>query len=174
MENKLRHIRIPRDVEEIVERYRVAHDLKYFSDALLEIVRQNNELPSASAAQTLAELLAGEVAKRLKEEMNSDAVAIRLSARSADRNAQVLVRAVNQMLSAMRIPRYADNDMAIMAQAKAITDNEIERYRQLRIDQSRRKHGQTAAPSAPEASPSKPASSAPPEPELPEDGGFIL
>lgn len=164
MANKLRHIRIPQDVEDIVERYRAEHGMKYFSDALLAIVRQNNEMPSASAAQTLAELLASEVAKQLKEEMNSDAVAIRLSSRSADRNTQVLLRAVNQLMSATRILRYADDDTNIMAQCKAITDNEIERYRQLRISQSQKKHPKNDTPT-------------PEEPSLPEnagDGGFIL
>mgnify|MGYP000759626672 CR=1 FL=1 len=169
MPTKSKHIRVPNDVEAIVERYRVNHGLKYFSDALFEIVRQNNEMPGASVAQTLAELLAVEITKRLKDEMNSDTVAIRLSSRSADRNTQVLLRAINQIMSSMRISHYIDQDTNIMAQCKGITDNEIERYRQLRIDQSHRKRGRKAGSST-----TQPPAGELHTDTLPEDGDFVL
>lgn len=140
MDSKRKSIRFPADVDEIIEQYRVEHNLKNYSAALFEIVRQNSQLPAASVANTLSAVLADDIAERLKEKMNSDAVAIRLSARSADFNTQVLVRAVNQILSTVRIVQYMDNDTAIMQQCKAITQNEIERYRQLRVSQSHQKH----------------------------------
>lgn len=176
MDSVRKSIRIPADVDNIIEQYRVQHKLKFYSDALFEIIRQHNQLPATSAANTLSAILAADIAKRLKEEMNSDAVAIRLSARSADYNTQVLVRAVNQILSTVRIVQYMDNDTAIMQQCKAITQNEIERYRQLRVSQSQRKHS-PAPPEKTESdfqfSTSQPVEP-PDDPDIPPDGDLIF
>ena len=82
MESKLRHIRIPVDVDAIVEQYRTQNNLKYFSDALFGIVRESNTFSAEAAASVLSAILADDIADRLYEKLTESGIVGRLKTES--------------------------------------------------------------------------------------------
>ena len=120
---------IPDDVRKIIEDNQTEKGIPTFTGSLCEIVRRQNEQQKISA----------DVLDELKQFLANEAVGIRLSSRQAERNSAVLIRAVNQLLHIANVAAYFDEDNMLMKQAKALTDAELENYRQMRMEQRHRK-----------------------------------
>lgn len=132
-------LRLKKETDEIIEHYRQSHHCSSWTAALESIVKNSAALNETDTTSLVANKVADRMYTRLLENLNKESVGIRLSSRSADRNTQVILKVLNQMLYQNAPKGYQMKDHGIMKEAKDHTDAEIERFRQIRLDQAAKK-----------------------------------